>query len=677
MKLSIGTLVVILGLGATGFAQESVQSYKKILLNTEPSVSTDKYSIPTFQDIKVDGFKDNYKVSPVRDYSTVVKKIMSSPFIKKIDKPVEVSNPKTEIADLTQEKDLTDLALALTEANKFEAAKMHAYDEHDLKMLSSLLIHEDAEKSYKQNCHIVSGFLAELSQVKKHKLEANYYLGACALKMGWHSEGVNRLFPVVQSEHEKFTPLALTELAKHLTSEYFPKFGNILLGLKNKSLLPAEGADRLNYVTALGLNQRRKYKESSDHLKRVSTNSKDIMNIEYLDSINDFSLKKIKSAKTKMEALEKKIGQKGYTNENTKSLIYLNLARMFMQDNDHASAFKRYQKIDKDNSLWVEALEEQGWSQLMVGDTMGAIGNMYSLHSPYFKAVFKPESYAIRTIGYINICQYGDAYSTLTELETDYRPWSSKIESYLGEKRTPEQYYETAFNYLTDKSTNNTDGLPYQVIRESARTKGFLNSQNAVNARLDQIEKYNGIDEEIIKDKNKLVYYIQNINNDYQKLAQKIKTSKKDVVLSPKLEKLKADYKDIRNKLVSSKFKLATYNTARSSFNTLSDSSEARINGEIASLRKYAGKLFANNLSSANKSVKSVLSNNEFLRYEVFSGSGENIRYQVAGGEVGNVQRIPASIKPKKKLDWSFKGEFWQDEIGNYRSTLRDNCPKR
>jgi len=662
-------------MSTAGYAQSS--SYNRVDLKSEVELSKDQFNVPSFDDIKVDSFKDNYKVKKLRDYSAVVKKIMSNPYIKKVKGIVDVGNPKTTISNLSKIEDIVEKKPTITSANNFDETKLHPFDVDDLKMLSSLLIHEDAEKSTFNNCHIVSGFLDELSKVKKHKLEANYYLGFCALKMGWQSEGVNRLFPVVKAEHKDFTPKALTALAEYLTPEYFPKFANILLGLKDKSLLPAAGADRLNYVSALGLNQRKKYKESLNYLNKISVNSKDIMNVEYLKSVNNFSLQKYKVAKIQMADLEAKIGQKGYLNDNTKNLVYINLARMFMQENNHAEAFKRYQKIDKDNSLWVEALEEQGWAQVMIGDTMGAIGNMYSLHSPYFKAVFKPESYAIRTIGYLNICQYGDAYATLSELEDQYRPWSAEVTSYLTNNKDPKAYYETAFKYLTGKSTENTDGLPYQVIREAARKKGFLKAQDAVNARLDQIENYKGIDTEIIKDKNKLVYYIQSINNEYQDLASKIKAAKNQPTLDPRLEKWKTDYKASRDKLVSIKFKLATYNKARTSFNTLSDASEGRIKSEIASLRSYAGKLFANNLSTANKTMESVLNNNDFLRYEVFSGSGENIRYQVAGGEVGNVQRIPASIKPEKKLDWSFKGEFWQDEIGSYRSTLRDNCPKK
>jgi len=72
-----------------------------------------------------------------------------------------------------------------------------------------------------------------------------------------------------------------------------------------------------------------------------------------------------------------------------------------------------------------------------------------------------------------------------------------------------------------------------------------------------------------------------------------------------------------------------------------------------------------------------AIENNEFLRYEVFSGSGENIRFHAGGGKVEE-KRLPSSAVPKSKdLKWNYDGEFWHDEVGYYRSTLKSNCPDR
>ena len=81
-------------------------------------------------------------------------------------------------------------------------------------------------------------------------------------------------------------------------------------------------------------------------------------------------------------------------------------------------------------------------------------------------------------------------------------------------------------------------------------------------------------------------------------------------------------------------------------------------------------------MKKVEQKLASVLDNNELLRYEVFAGSGENIRYQAAGGETGSEKRVARTVKPESKaLQWQFDGEYWEDEIGHYRSSLRDNCP--
>ena len=93
-------------------------------------------------------------------------------------------------------------------------------------------------------------------------------------------------------------------------------------------------------------------------------------------------------------------------------------------------------------------------------------------------------------------------------------------------------------------------------------------------------------------------------------------------------------------------------------------------------LRSVAGNELKTHLADIKKQIGQILEGNEFLRYEVFSGSGENIRYQVAGGATSTAKRIPANVKPQKILNWEFDGEYWEDEIGSYRSSLKNNCPK-
>src|SRR5690606_38382664 len=123
------------------------------------------------------------------------------------------------------------------------------------------------------------------------------------------------------------------------------------------------------------------------------------------------------------------------------ALVAVNIARMYFSQKKYDKALDAYMQVPKDHPFWVQALIEQGWTQLALEDYAGAIGNMYSLHSPYFKTVYQPDSFVVRTIGYLNICQYGDAYKTLTWMEKDYRDWYSRTDNYLKNKGQPMTIY--------------------------------------------------------------------------------------------------------------------------------------------------------------------------------------------------------------------------------------------
>jgi hypothetical protein len=124
------------------------------------------------------------------------------------------------------------------------------------------------------------------------------------------------------------------------------------------------------------------------------------------------------------------------------------------------------------------------------------------------------------------------------------------------------------------------------------------------------------------------------------------------------------------------RYQLMILEQSRAGYLDFQAKSQANVDAETVALTQRTADMLQKRALAMQEEMRMVLDNNEFLRYEVFSGSGENIRYQVAGGQVAGPNRIPASIKPTKMMNWSFDGEFWEDEIGAYRSSLQNSCPK-
>ena len=94
-------------------------------------------------------------------------------------------------------------------------------------------------------------------------------------------------------------------------------------------------------------------------------------------------------------------------------------------------------------------------------------------------------------------------------------------------------------------------------------------------------------------------------------------------------------------------------------------------------LKVLIGSELTQELIEIKKEIAQILENNEFLRFEVFSGSGENLR-SLAGRKPSTIERITSNVKPQSKsLLWAFEGEIWLDEIGHYKSSLKNNCAQK
>ncbi len=543
--------------------------------------------------------------------------------------------------------------------------------EETLKMVAALILFEKGN-----HCHMIMGLFNQLAQTEATKAEATYHLGACADSLGMHQAAFDHLSDLVAKEDKEYAKDALNLLAKDLPGIYEVPFYKMMKTAKApKSLITDESRDNVTYRMAKGAYRAGDFKTSAVYAGQVSEKADYFDDARFLIAMNSFALGDKAAALKKLQELWANLEARKTPNNNIRALTAVNLARMNFASKKYDKALEHYMQVPKDHALWVQALIEQGWTQLALEDYSGAIGNMYSLHSPYFKAVYQPESFVVRSIGYINICQYGDAYKTLTWMEKDYRDWNDKTLEYLKNKSEPLAIYNTVKTYIRGKSDQSVDGVPFQVWREMARRKDFLNLQSALNEKQDEAKRYEGVNEKIKTEKASIRYHAEQSKKQFDGWKAKIASIKADKGQQKNSSQYAANLKLEKDRTVGYRFKLAILEQSRQGYLDFQKKSQGKLDVETVSLSTDAGKVLLKRANQMKTEMARVLENNEFLRYEVFAGSGENIRYQVAGGEVsGQVNRVPASIKPTKMMNWNFDGEYWEDEIGSYRSSLQNNC---
>ncbi|MGE0528142.1 MAG: tetratricopeptide repeat protein [Bdellovibrionales bacterium] len=553
----------------------------------------------------------------------------------------------------------------------YKALPYKPLSEEHLKMVAALILFEKGN-----HCHMIMGLFNQLAETPKTHIEATYHLGACADQLKMHQAAFDRLSKVVSSEDAEFGADALALLAKDLPLIYEDDFYKVMKRTKNpKKMITEKAFDDVAYRMAKGAYRSRDYKTSITYADVVSDKSSYFDDARFLSAMNSFALADKKTALKKLETLYESLESRKVQDSNILALTNVNLARMYFSQKIYDRAFDHYMKVPKDHPLWVQALIEQGWTQLALEDFAGAIGNMYSLHSPYFKAVYQPESFVVRTIGYLNICQYGDAYRTLSWLEKDYRDWFNRTTGYLTSKSQPLTIYGTVKSYIQGKSTDDVDGVPHQVWREMARRKDFLNMQTALNEKQDETKRYEGVNEAIKKEKAGIRTRATQAKKRFDKWKGLMLEARKNRSETKEIDRYRASLKLERDLTIGYRFQLAILEQSRQGYLAFQKNGQERLDKESDTLMAKAGEILLKRAQSIKDELSRLLENNEFLRYEVFAGSGENIRYQVAGGEVGTPNRVPAHIKPTKMMNWNFDGEFWEDEIGSYRSSLQNACP--
>jgi tetratricopeptide (TPR) repeat protein len=542
-----------------------------------------------------------------------------------------------------------------------------------------------------RQCSTASPLFASIARHPEWRAEASFHLAKCAQQMGLISEYYERVRDVFETKDRHFSTLLMDELGADLPYEYTAAIGEALaeVARETKEQLKPETLSRVSYLITEYAVAAERYKTALVWAPLVNESHSRYHESRYLLALAQFSDGNRRQAIATLESLLQSLSEKRIRLE-LQAVIALNLGRMHFQERDFAKARERLQMVTKDNPLWLQSLTEMGWAQLSSDDIEGAVGNMYSVHSPFFASIYKPESYVIRTIGYLQLCQYGDAYKSLTMMEREYRDVHEKIDRYLKASSSRGAMYETLRRFLSQPGNQalegkrglaqwkaEVDGLPVPVIREVARHRDFINLQRALNRQVDERPAYDIIP----RDVESVVRATQAAISESRKRVTELRRAigKEEAAgghrdLGDSRGQTRALLLAEFKKLNGLFFRLDLIEEAKASLVTYhkeviqgSDARRAKIRGELE-------RILAQRLTRLRSELDRMLDNNELLRYEVFAGSGENIRFQVAGGEQAN--RVPASVMPRgKSLQWNFDGEFWEDEIGHYRSSLKSQCP--
>lgn len=417
---------------------------------------------------------------------------------------------------------------------------------------------------------------------------------------------------------------------------------------KKHKLTPAETALQYRLLKAQHLSKQDKLKEALELLEIANSTDPLLAKVTLLKGVLLYRLGKLDQA---LGALEPFISTQSETlSFELKNESYLLLARLYFQKGEYQSARNYYSRVDQNYIEWLPAMTELGWAQILQGDYEGASGNMFSLHTEFFKNHFIPDSYLARTVGYLGLCQYGDALKTVVDLKSRYSPLVEKTRQ-IKDDWSHNEFYELVPTALSNPKQAEVKGVPRAWISFLTRDPNFIREQQIINSLEDEINSYNRFTLKIIN-------------------LEKENTKKKQDLL--KKSSLSDTQKD---DLYWTSLKLHIYKKSREHVRGLRAEGFARIT-EVKGIHKQAaGLALKQKMVDTHKDLLVAFEQVDLLQYEIFSGAGEQLRSVLSGLPID--PRSFASERSSKdpvEVKWDFKGEVWKDEIGYFRSSLKNIC---
>ena len=169
---------------------------------------------------------------------------------------------------------------------------------------------------------------------------------------------------------------------------------------------------------------------------------------------------------------------------------YLQLARLAYQGGDDARATQLYDRVGRTGPEWLEALFEASWAHFRKTEDEKALGNLLTLHAPFFQNRFFPESFVLKALVFYQNCRYADARATLTDFEQRYRPLQDGLSLTLARLATPQSAYE----FLARGAVELQESVPAGAREEVGRVEQERDLLEATQAAVQLAQEIDSLD---------------------------------------------------------------------------------------------------------------------------------------------------------------------------------------
>lgn len=173
---------------------------------------------------------------------------------------------------------------------------------------------------------------------------------------------------------------------------------------------------------------------------------------------------------------------KAKNNPIPEDLLHMTAGRLLYQNGYFEAAQKYYDKIPKGSDYFPEAQEEKAWSFLKRGQPNDAVAVTQTLVHQSFSGQVGPETWFVRALGQLKVCDYAAALETLKGFPGEFKERAIVLAKTSKQSETPE--VAQAFEQMKDGRL---------TLAEMAKISKFLPRTMARDEKLRQMIKARSI----------------------------------------------------------------------------------------------------------------------------------------------------------------------------------------
>ena len=142
-----------------------------------------------------------------------------------------------------------------------------------------------------------------------------------------------------------------------------------------------------------------------------------------------------------------------YKELNEMSLM--NIARVNYEIKRFTEAISYYGQIPRDSENWLDAIWESSWAFFFMEKFNNALGNIHTIHSPFFVNRFYPEAYILQSITFLRMCRYDQVKESMKLFKERYQPVFGDVRGMMNRyKGDPKGFFKFVYDYRTSKLTS-------------------------------------------------------------------------------------------------------------------------------------------------------------------------------------------------------------------------------